>query len=310
MRVLAVAPGDDRHGVTQHLLTVAALVGADVQRDLEPPTQSYDVVHVPFTDALWGPDIATAAARFEAWAGAVRQRLVVTLHDVPGIDADPDRDARRAAGYRKVAGAAQAVVVCSSHEAGRLDPRPHVVPLPVEPLQPPALRPGWADHPTIGVLGFIYPGKGHHRVIAAATGTGARVVVIGGPSPGHEGLVEQLHAQARAAGVELIVTGRLSEPALHAAALAVTVPVAAYATLGASGSLMTWISAGRRPVTTSGAYADELAGRWPGSLLLAGDLGVGLRTALADPSSTWSAGPPDRPDVGALHRAVYRSVLT
>ncbi len=155
------------------------------------------------------------------------------------------------------------------------------------------------------MLGFVYPGKGHDRVLDAAAGTGAAVVAVGAPSPGHEGLVDRLHAQADALGVELLVTGALSEPDLHAAARAVTVPVAAYATSGASASLTTWLAAGRRPVTTRTPYADELTAD---ALLLTDDLAQGVRAALADPATTWRPAAPG-PDVAAAHLAVYRSVL-
>lgn len=305
-RVLAVVPGPAAHGVVRHGLVVAGLVGAHVVRTLARPPGDWDVTHVQFTDSLFGPDIGRAAQAFQAWAQTAPRPLVVTLHDVPGADPDAARDERRRAGYRRVAGAADAVVVCSEHEADRLDPRPHVVPLPVDALGAPGPRPAWADRPTVGVLGFLYPGKGHERVVAAAAGTGARVVAIGAASPGHEGLVTRLQAQARAAGVELLVTGPLSGADLHAAALAVTVPAAAYATTGASGSLITWLAAGRRPVVTAGAYADELEARWPGRLRRTEDLASGLRAALADPAGTHGP-PPPRPDVGALLHAVYRA---
>lgn len=311
LRVLAVVPGPEDHGVVRHGLVVADLVGAHVARSLTPVPGTWDVTHVQFTDALFGSEITSAAAAFESWAATAPRPLVVTLHDVPGADADRDRDARRSAGYHRVAAAADAVVVCSEHEAGRLRPRPHVVPLPVDALPEPGPPPAWADRSSIGVLGFLYPGKGHERVIAAAAGTGALVVAIGGPSPGHEGLVDHLQEQAREAGVELLVTGPVSDADLHAAARAVTVPVASYATTGASGSLVTWIAAGRRPVTTSGPYADELDARWPGSLLPTRDLAAGLRAALADPATTYApthAAPPSRPDVAALLRAVYRAL--
>jgi len=309
VRVLAVVPGPPTHGVVLHALSVARAVGADVQHDLTTPGASYDVVHVPFTDSLFGADIGSAAAAFEAWAAGIGVPLVVTLHDVPGADADPAREARRRAGYARVTAAADAVVVCSAHEADRLDPRPVVVPLPVEPLAAPGPPPVWAGRSTLGVLGFVYPGKGHDGVLDAAAGTGAAVVALGGPSPGHTDLVVRLRAQAERLGVELLVTGTLSEPDLHAAARAVTVPVAAYTTAGASASLATWAAAGRRPVTTPGPYATELAARDPDALLLSEDLHGGVANALADPSSTWADAATAGPDVTEAHLAVYRSVV-
>ena len=323
MRVLAVVPGPPGHGVVRHGLTVAALVaqagvGVTVVRTLDPTPQGHDLTHVQFTDALFGSEIGASAESFVQWARTVPRPLVITLHDVPGLDPDAARDLRRGAGYRRVIGCCDAVVVSAAHEARGaslvegLDPV--VVPLPVEQLATPGPHPSWADRPSVGVLGFIYPGKGHDRVLRALSGRGVRLVAMGAVSPGHEPLLEGLRRLAQDHRVELLVTGPLSAADLHAAARAVTVPVAAYRTTGASASLGTWLSCGRRPVVTAGAYARELETRRPGSLLLApaGDdvgLAVALSRALADPSSTWLTATPPEPDVAGAHLAVYRACL-
>lgn len=308
MRVLAVVPGPVRHGVVVHGVAVARAVHADVVRDLSPV--SADVVHVQFTDALFGPDITSAATAFERWRAKVDAPVVVTLHDVPGGDADRARDERRTAGYRRVVGAVDAVVVSAEHEAARLGHLtvPWVVPLPVPRLAAPGPVPDWAGVPSVGVLGFVYPGKGHDVALEAAAATGVRLVAAGGPSPGHETLVEALQRRAAALGVDLHVTGGLDEADLHAAARAVTVPLAAYRTLGASGSLATWHAAVRRPVVSPGDYARELDRRWPGCVRLADDLASAVAQALDEPRSTWL----DQPlqlDVAQEHLSVYRSVL-
>lgn len=323
MRVLAVVPGPAGHGVVRHGLAVAGLVadaGVDVTvaRSLDPQPGVHDLTHVQFTDALFGNEIGVAAERFVRWARTAPRPLVVTLHDVPGLDPDAARDARRRAGYRRVIGCCDAVVVSAAHEADGarlvdgLDPV--VVPLPVEPMATPGPRPSWADRPSAGVLGFIYPGKGHDRVLRALSGRGVRVVAIGAASPGHESLLEGLRRLAQDRCVELLVTGPLSAAELHAAARAVTVPVAAYTTTGASASLRTWLACGRRPLVTAGPDANELETRWPGSLLLepAGDdagLASALSAALADPASTWRTAAPPGPDAAGEHVALYRSCL-
>lgn len=312
MRVLAVVPGPEHHGAVRHAEQVVGLLrehGVEVQltRTLRPGDA---ITWVPFTDALFGPDIAAAADAFTRWSDTVTGPLVVTLHDVPGNDPDPARDARRVGGYRQVTRRADAIAVCSAHEAERvrtvLGRSVTTVPLPVEPLLPAGLPPGWADRRTLGVLGFVYPGKGHDVALTAARGTGATVVALGAPSPGSD--LAGLRAQAGRVGVELLVTGPLSEPDLHAAALAVTVPFAAYATLGASASLHTWLACGRRPVVTPGPYADELTARWPGTVTITDDPTSAVRHALDDPRLTWLDTPAPCPDVGAAYAQLFATV--
>lgn len=342
MRVWAPVPGPEHSGVVRHARGVAARLGEhglEVTVDLARPSGRHDLTLVPFTDALWGPDIASAAASFETWSRTVPRPLVVTLHDVPGTDPDPARDVRRITGYRRVLAAADRAVVCSEHEAhslsaagltaGRGSGAPRaagltagrdsgepvtVIPLPLERLPGPGPVPSWADRPSVGVLGFVYPGKGHDAVLRAVAELPAgrpHVVALGAVSPGHEQAGEQLHRTAAELGVELVVTGPLSDADLHAAALATTVPVAAYRTLGASGSLLTWVACGRRPLVTAGPQAAELEGRWPGSVLPvpAGALTPALAAVLASPRTTWLPAAVSGGDVGAAYALVLGSAL-
>lgn len=317
MQVLAVAPGPDHHGAVRHTVQVAALLrdrGVDVSltRSLAAG-EGEALTWTPFTDALFGRDIASAAHAFRTWAGSRHGPLVVTLHDVPGSDPDPARDHRRIAGYQAVVDRADAVAVCSADEAARvravLGRAATVVPLPVEPLSPAGPRPGWASRPSVGVLGFVYPGKGHDLAVEAARRTGADVVAIGGAGPGSQALLAQLREQAGRGGVELVVTGPLTERDLHAAALAVDVPLAAYATRSASASLHTWLACGRRPVAIPGPYADELSSRWTGVIDVRSDLHEAVTEALADPGRTWLTAPAPRPDVGAAYARLFASVV-
>jgi hypothetical protein len=235
---------------------------------------------------------------------------VVTLHDVPGADDDRARDARRTAGYARVVQAADAVVVSAEHEAARLRhlTTPWVVPLPVPRLAAPGPGAG-LGRPAVGRRPRLrLPGKGHDVALEVAAEHGVRCVVAGGPSPGHEPLVDALRRRAEALGVDLHVTGGLTEADLHAAARAVTVPLAAYRTLGASGSLATWHAACRRPVVAASDYARELDRRWPGCVRITDDVLSAVGLALADPGSTWLQEPPQL-DVAREHLAVFRSVL-
>ena len=322
-----MVPGPQHHGAVRHGRAVAALVAAGgvsvtLARTTEAAGGRHDLTHVQFTDALFGPDVASAADAFVTWSLTAPRPVVVTLHDVPDGDDETDRSARRRCAYGRVVGASDAVVVSTEHEASsarRLGcPTPVVVPLPVEVLGPPGPAPAWAGRRTVGVLGFVYPGKGHAEAIdAVARHAGAvAVVAVGAVSPGHGPLLRALREQADGLGVELLVTGPLSDADLHAAALAVTVPLAAYSTTGASASLATWLACGRRPLAVPTPQVRELALRWPDAIAViggrpgdAGAVDEAVAVALRDPQRTWLDGPPPSPDVGAAHLAVYRQVL-
>lgn len=319
VRVQLVAPGPSEHGVVRHSAALARLLLGRGTEIVDDPGAA-DVVHAQFTDALWGPDIATAAAAFVRWAATVRAPLVVTLHDVPGGDPDPRRDERRCRGYTRVLDVADAVVVSAAHEATKVAAMSGrealVVGLPVEPLPdgpgPGRSRPGWADRPTLGVLGFVYPGKGHADVVRAAAylPDRPRVVAAGAVGAGHEPVHDALVALAATLGVELVVTGWLDDAAMDAAARAVTVPVVPGRAVSASGTLATWWAAGRRPLVADGVYATEQARAFPDALVLyePGGLAAAAAAALADPAATMLTGTRTWPDAAAAHQRVYASV--
>ncbi|MCO8271628.1 hypothetical protein M1L60_13610 [Actinoplanes sp. TRM 88003] len=289
---------DERHGVTiaaRDLATaVEAATGVRLEEDAaallgdHPPERA----HLHFTDRLWAGSPEEAAAVVERIAA--RTALTVTFHDVPQASDGPRNRPRRTDCYARVAAAARGVVVNSRHEAAHLAeagivPRAlGVVPLPVTPA-PPAPRPQ-KRHPDVAVLGFFYPGKGHAEV-ADALAAGTRLTVLGGPSAGHEDDLRAFTAQAAARGVTVEVTGFVPAEDLIARCRAVTVPVVAHRHFSASGSLATWIAAGRRPLVIDGRYTREMAELRPGTVHLvpADGLAEALAGALADPGSTWLA---------------------
>ncbi len=296
-----VVTADQRHGVTIAARDLARAVEAATGLTLalaaetllgeHPPERA----HLHFTDRLWGSSAAEAATLVERIAA--RTALTVTLHDVPQASDGPVNQPRRTDCYARVAEVARGIVVNSRHEAAHLaeagiTPRAlGVVPLPVTPEPPrPAPEPG---SPDVAVLGFFYPGKGHAEVVdaVAALGTRPRVTVLGGPSAGHEADLMVLTERAAEQGVAVDVTGFVPDEDLVARCRAVAVPVVAHRHFSASGSLATWIAAGRRPLVADGRYAREMAALRPSTVRLVPPdrLAEAVADALADPGSTWLA---------------------
>ncbi|PPK66114.1 hypothetical protein V5P93_003826 [Actinokineospora auranticolor] len=314
MRVRAYAPGPSGHGVVRH----AALVADAVREHGFHPTHSdADLTHAQFSDSLYGAGIAQATRSFLDWAATAPRPLVVTLHDVPGGDPDARRDRERISGYREVAGVCDAILVSSRHEAVKAraftDRQVHVIDLPLPSLPAPGPRPWWADQPVLGVLGFLYPGKGHARAIDAAARSPLhpRVVAAGSTSPGHADLERSLAKRAADLGVDLVVTGTLSDADMAAAAAAITVPLVLHDRASASGTLLTWWGSRRRPLAAPGDYAVELHRRHPGSLALCADdsaLDRAVAAALDSVGSTWLSSTPPWPDVGAAHVRLYHAL--
>ncbi|WP_180953287.1 glycosyltransferase [Brevibacterium ihuae] len=364
--------GPPHHGVARYGLALvdacAASSGGSTHRlvhlanraDLTPPPQvETDIIHVTFTDHLFGPDPEAAARTVARLVGAARRpgpaagllydpadggapageavlavsgtaeesrragetggrigeagdrpRLTVSVHDVPQPAEGEERYARRARGYAALAEQADAVVVNSAHEAAFFNGEAAVIPLPIEDprSQPPAAAgreegSGQVDGtgnetvPTVGLLGFVYPGKGYERVIEAVP-SGVRVRALGAVAAGHDDYAAQLSALAAERGVDFEVTGYVPDSELAAALDAITVPVCPHRHVSASGSLNTWIARNRRVVVADGPYMREVAERWPERVVLAGDepdaldLASAIASMLDDPTSAWCAEPP------------------
>ena len=301
-----VVTDDAQHGVTVYARQLAdavarqhddvEVVGPGALTGDAPPARA----HLHFTDRLWAGSPEDAAARLEELARRVE--LTVTLHDLPQPSDGVVNLPRRAECYRRVAAASTGVVVNSRHEAAlltehvRVDPaRPvGVVPLPVDPVDPDPARP--ADDGSAAVIGFFYPGKGHAELVDAVAGLRPRgvdlgVAVLGRASAGHEGELADLAAEAARRGVDLEVTGYLDDAALLDRSRRAAVPVAAHRHVSASGSIATWVAAGRRPLVPDTRYSREMAELRPGTLTLfaEGGLADAVARAQRDPGSTWWA---------------------
>ncbi len=302
-----VIVGPPGHGVVKFAQHLAARLGGPVVRLSDPDDftpdgpagtsvlSGTDVVLAQYTDALGGPDRATAAARFVALRERIDRPVVVTMHRLPDPIDDPVNYRRRAAGYRAVMDAVDAVVVSSQHEA-RLFARfstlftaghAGVVPLPIELRPAPEERPD--PQPELGVLGFVGPGKGYEDALAALEGAPSAIglTAIGRTADGHDDLVATLTRAAEDGGHWFRVTGFLPDEALISRLRQVAVPIAPSRTVSAS--INTWIAAGRRPLVAAGPYTHELAERCPDAVLVyePGELPGLIREAFMDPDLTW-----------------------
>ena len=316
VRYLAVGP--ERHGVTRLALQLGRLSAHEsrwVQDLSRLPADPAGVTHLHVTDHLLGDSPAGAARRFAALAA--QGPCTVTLHDLPQPSDGDGRFERRADGYRAIVDEAAGVVVSSEHErdllhrCGIRPARLAVIPLPLDeaPLAappPPGTRRAHGPR-EIGMLGYVYPGKGHGEALRVLHHLPPDVglTVLGAPSPGHEHLVDELHASAAASGRRLRVSGWLPDEDLAAAARTVDVPVAWHRHISASGSIGSWLAAGRRPVVPAHPWTAELERRCPGALLLADDLSTAVRACLDDPARTWLAPGtrlgPSAPEVAARY---------
>ncbi|WP_405372113.1 MULTISPECIES: hypothetical protein [unclassified Microbacterium] len=303
-------------------------VAAPTVADAEPAIAESDRVHVHVTDRLFGSTPEDAASTIERWAAATR--LTLTFHDVPQTS-DGTMFERRRGAYRRMAVAAEGVVVNSRHEqllwaeflAGL--PAPHAIALGARTAAP---SPSAGDRSPEGardlrvlIAGFIYPGKGHGPAVRAAADAAAllaargtpvgRVVVraLGAPSRGHEDDVVELARGAAERGVDVEVTGFLADDDFARELAGEGIPLAAHEHVSASRSMLDWVEAGRRPLVVESRYAAEMDALRPGTLLRyePGALPARLAEAWADPSLTrLSSGAslaPTLDDVAAAHLA-------
>ncbi|MEP6980767.1 MAG: hypothetical protein ABJA16_08405 [Nakamurella sp.] len=265
------------------------------------------LLHLQVNDWLFADADLTARERLLAFASRLRDRgvaLSVTLHDLPHPAVSDELYRRRVATYAAVADVAAGIVVSSRHEARLLAaavraadptarvPAPTVIPLPVVAGPVGGDVPSRVgDPPAVGVFGFLYPGKGHAEVIDELAGIdpAVRVLAVGRASTGHEDLPVALSDRAWAHGIAFTSTGFVPDADLDPVLRSVDVPVAPAAEVSASGSINSWIGAGRRPLTLAGAYTREFADRHPGAVQLyaPGELRARVAAALAEPSSTW-----------------------
>jgi glycosyltransferase involved in cell wall biosynthesis len=300
--VVHLVPGPRRHGVVRFGLALhEALRGLGFAMELRetlPRRLPGRSAHLQFTDRLYGTDARRAARTvvdLAAQAHRDGKRITATLHDLPQRS-DGTHFTTRAEGYARIASTLDGVVVSSQHEAELMSDigfrgMTTVIPLPVTA---PRIGTPRLTHPhSVGVFGFIYPGKGHAEILSAMRGLPAdvRFTAIGAPSDGHDHLTAELAMSARAQSRSFDVTGHVPDVEVIRMLRDVTVPVAHHRHVSASGSLNSWLAAGRRPLAPATRYTREFVARNPGGVLLYDDddasLEAAIRVALADPTATW-----------------------
>lgn len=302
---LLLGPGD--HGVTRH---AAALAGPHRRvltsagpgaRDLACAlADASGPVHLHLTDHLLGDDAGSVTRGLDVLAAAPGA-VHLTLHDIPQPAEGEARYARRRGVYRRLVALAASVQVCSEHErdlleemTGRAVDAVVRLPIDVAPRFETRVSGRMQDGP-VGMLGFVHPGKNPGAAVTAAARAGRDLRLLGALGPGHDGLLEQLRAQAADAGVACELTGHLTEAEMDAQIASISVPIAPYRHVSASGSIGRWIAAGRRPVVLRNPWVEELARHAPWSVHVvdADDLNDAVVAAGEDVASTLTAGRSD-----------------
>lgn len=263
--------GPDGHGVTEYALALAAVADAPVIQEEEFSSAPLPAgfIHTTFTDHLFGPSPDEAVDNLLDRIG--QRRLSVSFHDIPQPEEGNERFARRTPAYLRLATACAesggVAVTNSDHEAEFFRSRGvnvSVVRLPIRRIES-----SFAPEPdTVGVLGFLYPGKGHDDLIDDFAGTGYRLRFLGSVSAGHENWADGLLRRAKDAGLDAEITGWLTEDELAAEMGRISVPVCAHKHFSASGSLMTWLGAERHVLATDSDYTREIDAWLPGRITL------------------------------------------
>lgn len=329
---IVIGPAD--HGVVRFGLRLAELMRQEAIH-LEQAEQGTGdvlaaagsasaVVHLQYTDGLYADRTAAAATAFVDLRRRIGAPVSVTLHDLPDPGDEPGRYRRRAESYRRVVAAVDAVAVSSRHEfdllqqllaagGGSADVVAMVVPLPVEPPWIVAERDRRTPLPEVAVFGFVYPGKGHDDVIRAMAGLPASVgfTALGRTADGHDDLHTALSQLAAGSNRRLQVTGFVPDAVLESRLRQVAVPVAPARMISASGSINTWIAAGRRPLAATGPYTREFAESYPGAIQLyrPAELAGLIAERLAQPHLTWLEQPLPAHLSGARVAAGYRRLF-
>jgi glycosyltransferase involved in cell wall biosynthesis len=262
-----------------------------------------DAVVLQWSRRGWGGQ-GRSLIRLLRFRRAYRGPLVATLHDVFDREGlrerwiDPD-----AWSLRWLGRTADRLIVHSRVELERLAgivPQrvlrvvPHFVEARQLPLEGEAARArlGLSGRRVVTLLGFVYGRKGHRYALEALPELPEDVVMVyaGGPVAGRSyvhDLAVRTAAELRL-GERFRITGYLSEEDLETWMAATHLAILPFTDLSASGSLSSWIAAGKPMLATDLPGFREYDERVPGSLRFfwppePGPLARAIAAALAEP---------------------------
>ncbi|PEN06754.1 hypothetical protein CRI93_08945 [Longimonas halophila] len=224
---------------------------------------------------------------------------------------------------RQMMHGAAAALVCTAPEQQRLAAVSGTTPLAVIPhfVEARALPDataaraalGLADaEPVVTVLGFIHRQKGHDRVLRALPHLPdtAQLLFVGAPSDGEGRFASELRVDAEALGVaeRMRITGYVDETTLNRYLAATDVAVCPFREAAASGSLSTWIAAGRPLVVSDLPLFAPYQAAAPEAVRIVADAenGAAWADAIRDQHATLAAGVGS---VGALRNLQTRLAL-
>jgi glycosyltransferase involved in cell wall biosynthesis len=213
---------------------------------------------------------------------AYRGALVVTLHDIFERNGLRERYLQPDAwSLRWLGRAAERVVVHSEIEvqrlrgiipAERLAVVPHFVEHRELPLTPQEARErlGLADRRIVTLLGFVYGRKGHRYAVEAVPDLPPDTIMVyaGGPVAGRSYVYDLALSKAAELGLgdRFRITGYLSDEELETWIAATHLAILPFTDLSASGSLSSWIAAGKPMLVSDLPGFREYERRAPGAL--------------------------------------------
>jgi glycosyltransferase involved in cell wall biosynthesis len=240
-----------------------------------------DVVMMQWNRRGWGKT-GRSLPRLLRFRRAYQGALVVTLHDVFDREGLRQRHLQPDVwSLRWLGRTADRVVVHSQIEVERLRgiipmQKLRVVPHFVErrelALTPQEARArlGLSDRRVVTLLGFVYGRKGHRYAVEAVPFMPADAVMVyaGGPVAGRSYVHDLALSKAQELGLgdRFRITGYLTDEELATWISATTLAILPFTDLSASGSLSSWISAGKPMLVSDLPGFREYGRRVPGAL--------------------------------------------